>query len=431
MNILVVEDSRTQAQYLRYILEEEGCRVVLAENGVEALKEIEKDRPDVVLTDVVMPEMDGYELCHAIKQNVETKEIPVILVTQLFDPVDVIKGLEAGADNFIIKPYEPGFIHSRINSTILSVKGRDPDEECAGLEFDFSGSRHVITANRLQIINILLSTYEIAVRKNSELEEAHDRLNSLNEKLQEAVEDLKNTNIELEQENVERRRVEKALADANKKLQLMTTITRHDLLNQLTALREYVELGEIIKDKEPEKAWSHINSAAKVLGQVINTVRFTGEYQKIGVKSPVWQEIRALVNKSQENSSLNVSLENDIPGGVEIYADPLIERVFTNLIGNAVRYGGKITTIKFGLNEEGDAWHILCEDDGIGIPADEKEKIFTYEYGINTGLGLFLSREILAITGITIQETGEPGRGACFEIICPPGSIRRAGTPEE
>lgn len=426
MNILVVEDSRTQAQYLRYILEEEGCQVSLATNGMEALRQIEKDRPDIVLTDIVMPEMDGYELCHTIKQNVDTKDIPVILVTQLFDPVDVIKGLEAGADNFIIKPYEPEYIHSRIKSTVLSLKNPDPDGECKSLEFSFSDGQHTITSSRLQIINILMSTYEIAVSKNSELEEAHERLNSLNEKLQEAVEDLKNTNVELQRENSERRRVEAALADANKKLQLMTNITRHDLLNQLTALREYIELGQIISEKDSQKAWSHITSACKVLEQIINTVRFTGEYQKIGIKSPVWQGIRMIVENSAKNTPMNhVVLENNLPEAAEIYADPLIEKVFINLIQNAVKYGGKITTISFSLTDEDGTTRILCRDDGIGIPIDEKEKIFTYEYGINTGLGLFLSREILAITGIDIRETGEPGKGACFEIICPSGSIRQ------
>jgi signal transduction histidine kinase len=107
-----------------------------------------------------------------------------------------------------------------------------------------------------------------------------------------------------------------------------------------------------------------------------------------------------------------------------VYADPLIYKVIFNLIDNAVRYGKTITTIRFSV-EERDGDHILvCEDDGVGIPADEKEKIFQRGFGKNTGLGLAISRQILDITGITLHETGEPGKGARFEIVVPRGKCR-------
>lgn len=122
LDVLVVEDSRTQARYLRLILEEEGYRVTIAGDGKEAWREIEKTRPDVILTDIMMPEMDGYELCQAVKSNEATADIPVILVTQLSDPVDVIKGLEAGADNFIIKPFEEADIQSRMKDFLPKTR---------------------------------------------------------------------------------------------------------------------------------------------------------------------------------------------------------------------------------------------------------------------------------------------------------------------
>jgi signal transduction histidine kinase len=109
-----------------------------------------------------------------------------------------------------------------------------------------------------------------------------------------------------------------------------------------------------------------------------------------------------------------------------LYADPLIMKVFSNLIDNAVRYGKKITKITFHYEKTADGGKIVCEDDGIGIRDDEKEKIFAFEYGLNTGLGLFLAREILIITGITITETGVAGKGARFEILCPHNTIRAA-----
>jgi len=110
--------------------------------------------------------------------------------------------------------------------------------------------------------------------------------------------------------------------------------------------------------------------------------------------------------------------------GTEIFADPLIVKVFYNLMDNAVRYGGKITNIRFTEQESGDDYLIVCEDDGEGIPAEEKEKILGF--GKNTGLGLFLAREILLITGITIRETEEPGKGARFEMTLPKGAYRFA-----
>ena len=117
---------------------------------------------------------------------------------------------------------------------------------------------------------------------------------------------------------------------------------------------------------------------------------------------------------------------NDLPPGIEVYADPLIVKVFYNLMENAVRYGGKITAIRFFVEEINGTHIVVCEDDGDGIPVEDKKRIFDWGFGKNTGLGLALSREILGITGITIQETGAPGKGARFEITVPKGACRRA-----
>jgi signal transduction histidine kinase len=123
-----------------------------------------------------------------------------------------------------------------------------------------------------------------------------------------------------------------------------------------------------------------------------------------------------------------IGLENVLFRGVEVLCDPLIEKVFSNLVDNAVRYGETITTIRFSGREQESTYVVVCEDDGVGIPADEKEKIFLHGFGKNTGLGLFLAREILAITGISIRETGEQGKGARFEMVVPPGRYRVKGS---
>jgi len=193
LNILIVEDSRTQAEYLQHILENEGYRVIVAVNGSQALEKIHIERPTIVLTDILMPEMDGYELCRTIKQNENFADIPVILVTQLFDPADLIKGLEAGANNIIIKPFEPKHVISRITSTLQSPAFPDSDNTGSTLEISFDGKTHNIPASQLRTPAILLSTYDHALRKNTELQEANEHLVAVNEDLQQRLDILQKT----------------------------------------------------------------------------------------------------------------------------------------------------------------------------------------------------------------------------------------------
>jgi PAS domain S-box-containing protein len=220
-----------------------------------------------------------------------------------------------------------------------------------------------------------------------------------------------------------RKRAEEALREANRKLNLLSGITRHDISNQLTVLQGYILMFE---KKQPDPSFSvYFQKMNRSVDRISAMIQLTKEYEEIGVNTPVWQDIRTFVDEGGNNSALgDIRLLNDVPAGSEVFADPLITRVCYNLVDNAVRYGGKITTIRFSV-EDGDGDHVIvCEDDGAGIPHEEKEKIFERGFGKNTGLGLFLSREILAITGITIKETGGPGKGARFEMKVPKGMYR-------
>jgi len=370
IKILIVEDSRTQAEYLRHILETEGYRVLLADNGREALEQVATFLPTIILSDIVMPEMDGYEFCRRIKEEKGTAEIPVILVSQLFDTADVIRGLESGADDFIIKPYDPGYIRTRISGILEALGHPDPDAALAPLDIRLADKTHRITAGRLRIIRILLSTYEMAIRKNTELEEAREQLNAVNEQLRSAVDDLKQSNTRLESENLERRRVEKALDEANKKLNLMASITRHDVVNQLTTQHESLEYALQLKDTDAKKAWEYVSAATLIATRTLNSVKFTGDYQKVGVKSPQWQDVRSLVQAAAEETLPgSLTIKNEIPPGTEIYADPLIGKVFSNLMENSVKYGGTVTMLRISLGKTGSGATITCEDDGVGIPA--------------------------------------------------------------
>ena len=187
VEILVVEDSPTQAERLRYILEMEGYQVTVARNGKEALSLLSERRPTLVISDIIMPEMDGYQLCRQIRADQDLRGLPVILLTALSDSSDVVKALECGADNFLTKPYEEKYLLSRLRYFLINQEFRKTDSIHMGLEIFFQGQKFLINSDRMQILNLLLSTYEAAVQKNDELIKAQDDLRKLNEGLEEKV----------------------------------------------------------------------------------------------------------------------------------------------------------------------------------------------------------------------------------------------------
>jgi len=221
----------------------------------------------------------------------------------------------------------------------------------------------------------------------------------------------------------DRKHAETALALASRKMNLLSSITRHDILNQLSALKSYIELSREIPDKETLE--KYIGIEEKIVETLERQINFTREYQDLGVTAPVWQNVQAIIEKSVAALPMrNVTVDANC-AGIEVFADLLFEKVFYNLIDNALKYGGEtMTVIRFSCRETNGQLTLVCEDDGTGISADDKRRLFTQGFGKHTGLGLFLTREILAITGITITENGEPGKGARFEILVPNGMYR-------
>jgi two-component system cell cycle response regulator len=187
VTILLIEDSVTQAQQLQYTLEEEHFKVDWVENGKEALKYLETKIPTIIVSDVLMPEMDGFEFCAVIKKEPRYAQIPIILLTTLSDPQDIIRGLDSGADNFITKPYDKDYLLSRIAYILTNQKLRRMPEKRSsemGLEIFFAGKKQFITSEKMQIIDLLFSTFEAVIQKNAELER-------LNKELKEAYENIR------------------------------------------------------------------------------------------------------------------------------------------------------------------------------------------------------------------------------------------------
>ena len=174
--IQIAEDSPSQATILQCMLQANGFKVSAATNGREALESVRSRRPAIVVSDVLMPEMDGYELCRSIKSEESLKDIPVILLTALTDPEDIIKGLNCGANHFVTKPYSEEFLIQRLNYLIENRESHTATASDAGVEIFFSGYKYVVKADRVQILDLLFSTFENAVMKSRELEKANRKL---------------------------------------------------------------------------------------------------------------------------------------------------------------------------------------------------------------------------------------------------------------
>lgn len=179
--IVIAEDSPVQALILRRALENNGYAVFPGKTGAEGLALVGEHKPALVISDVEMPDMNGFEFCRRIKSQPETQSIPVILCTSLTQPADIIKGMEAGADGYVTKPYDERFLIMRVEAMLAN-----PPEfiQADPVTVQYAGETHVITASRRQILNMLLSTYENTVKQNSELIRAQLELKKLNQQVE-------------------------------------------------------------------------------------------------------------------------------------------------------------------------------------------------------------------------------------------------------
>ncbi|MFA5414506.1 MAG: PAS domain S-box protein [Methanoregula sp.] len=224
-----------------------------------------------------------------------------------------------------------------------------------------------------------------------------------------------------------RKAAEEALRLVHQKLNLLASITRHDILNQLLALKGYLTLSYDWIDN-PQKVAEFIKKEELVAQTIEEQITFTREYQEMGVSEPVWQHIGDCFRQVQAQLPMRDVSVTVACDGLEIYADPLLQKVFFNLCENGLRHGSeRMRSIRISAQRTDGGMKLIYEDDGVGIPAADKKRLFTRGFGKHTGLGLFLSREVLGITGITITENGVPGVGARFEIRVPEGMYRFTG----
>ncbi len=214
----------------------------------------------------------------------------------------------------------------------------------------------------------------------------------------------------------ESRRKEEELRLAAKKLNLSGSLLRHDILNQLSVIMGYT--GMAAEEVKSPRVVRYLNRTMDASKAIKKALEFAKEYQEVGTKAPVWKNLKESLDQGLVGLSLtDISLFTDLEG-IEVYADPMLDRVFHNLVDNACRHGERVRSINISCSRVGENLVLVCEDDGVGVPEDMRDRLFS------EGHGLQMVRDILGMTGIKIEENGKKGKGARFEIIVPKGNFR-------
>lgn len=450
--ILIVEDSPTQAERLKYVLEQRRYTFAAARNGREALAIVERERPALVISDVVMPEMDGYQLCRALKQDERYKNIPVILLTSLTDPVDVVRGLECGADNFIFKPYAEEYLLSRIAYVLANRHLREAENALTqmGVEIFFAGRKFFITSDRLQILNLLLSTYETAVERNRQLASARDDLRHLNENLEAKV---RERTLELEAEVAERRRAEEQvrrlnaeleervrqrteeLVATNRELEAFSYSVSHDLRAPLRHVSGYVSLlSKRIASQLAEvdrRYLTNITEAAAEMGCLIDDLlEFSRNGRAEMRRTEVdFQALVAEVRHKLEPETRDRRINWHVGPLPKVEADlPLMRQVLINLLSNAVKYSRERDPAEIEILAQTTRDEVVfsVRDNGAGFDMKYAEKLFGVFQRLHsadqfegTGIGLANVRRIVQRHGGRTWAEGRKGEGATFHFSLP------------
>jgi signal transduction histidine kinase len=445
IKVLIAEDSVTQAMQLQHILEKNGYDVTVVSNGGEALRSIKKSKPLIVISDIIMPEMDGYELCRQIKANESYGDISVILLTALSQPQAVIWALQCGADKFLTKPYNENHLISTIQHLNENLKRQDPPQK--GIDIAYSGETYFIDSTRSQIINLLLSTYETAVTKNLELIEAQAELKRLNQGLEEIVD--QRTAI-LRVEVNERKRAEAALQASIDEVKTMSqqllqaeklatmgelaSSIAHELNNPLATVSLRVEsliaqsTGDDPRLRELEIIGKEIERMSNLVSNLLQfSRRSQPQISTVNVSDEIEKTLE-LVHYHLRKQNIAVAREFK-PEGPLIHADrqqmrQLFLNLFTNA-GDAMPEGGTLTISVTNRPEEKEIC-IEIADTGVGIPPEILPKVLEAFYttkpeGKGTGLGLAICKRIAQAHNGTLNITSEggPGKGTRVCITLP------------
>jgi signal transduction histidine kinase len=432
--VLIVEDSPTQAERLRRLIAAAGYRVRLANNGRHALELIAAAKPQLIVSDIIMPEMDGYELCRALKADPALREIPVILVTALNDAKDIIRGIESGADNFIRKPYSEAYLLNRISQVLLNQLLRRDSEKEAGIGVYLGEQKHFINASRQQMLDLLISTYEQAVQVNGELQARERQVIELNMRLSQHAAELEEHNREMALKNIE-------LAEASRMKSAFIANMSHELRTPLNAIIGFTGTllmklpGPLLPDQE--RQLTTIRASARHLLSLINDILDVAKIEagKVTVEAaPV--DCQALINETADSlrplaTQKGLSLTVEAPSNPVIIATDrrALVQIVINLVNNAIKFT-ETGSVKLALSQRSELDAIVTEfavsDSGAGIRAEDQAKLFqafsqldstSTRHVEGAGLGLYLCQNLANLIGGKLTLASDFGHGSTFTLV--------------
>jgi signal transduction histidine kinase len=441
--ILVVEDSPTQAQQLQIILEAERYAVDLAANAEIALQIFADQSFDMIISDIMMPGLSGYELCHRIKQDQRGHDIPVVLLSTLVDPMDIIRGLECGADNFITKPYEPDQLVDRIRTVFQNRRTRSQGKVAFGVEVMFLGRKFVVNSEKEQILDLLIATFEDIVRTNRGLQESKAELVAAKAQIETYALDLERRVDERTRQLIEQQQQ----LTQSQKMEAVGQLTggiAHDFNNILTVIAGTIEiLADAVAD-QPELAelTAMVDDAAQRGAELTQRLLAFARKQPLHPRVTDINELvigaaRLLRPTLGEHVEIESMLEDD---AWPTLVDPgQLTTALVNLAVNsrdAMPNGGKLTleTGNIYLDEAYAEVHrevapgayvmLAVSDNGTGIPAAILDKVFdpfftTKEVGKGTGLGLSMVYGFVKQSGGHIKIYCEEGHGTSIKLYLP------------
>lgn len=418
LNVLVVEDSPTQALLLKDSLENEQVKATIAKDGQEALEIMQKNLPQLVITDIEMPRMNGYDLCKYMKSDSTLKDIPVILLTGLKDPMDVIRGIECAADSFLTKPCDTDFLLATIKDIIANKKMRHELPVGRKMDFFFGGQRHLLETDQLKLTDLLLSTFSNAMHKNLELEGAHHKLNELYEELKEKNEELRHLNEVKNQ---------------------FLGMAAHDLRNPLAVIKGYSDwLINDLKDLNEKqlKSLERIQQSSAFMLQLINDLLDISVIEsgivslhlaEVDLETLIKDNIPFLKNLAEKKHiELNFITEGPIPK-VQCDANK-IQQVLNNLVSNAIKFSSQNGQIQVLLKKAPDGVILKVKDHGRGISPEAQKSLFQPFSKISspgtagekgTGLGLAIVQKVVQEHKGKIWVESEEGKGSEFTVLIP------------
>ncbi len=409
--VLVVEDSATQAEESRLILESAGFDVRTAPHAAAALAQLERHPPDVVISDVVMPGMSGYELCRHIKSDPRRQAIPILLLTSLTDPIDVIHALESGADSFLSKPCEPEHLIARVNNLLESRRLRAVARRGSGTDILFNGQHFSIPSEKEQILDLLVSTFEDMVRKNQEILAARDALAAKHEQL-----------LRLEQQKEE-----------------LSALIVHDLKSPAAGIMMAAQTclkSRTLSDADRE-LWLLVHTSAEVINRmVLNLLDIAGSSDGVFAPRPAIVDVGRLVGDVQQlMTPVAESLKHQIAVHVastlpRLHADPeLLRRVLQNLVDNALRHSPPGEPVRLEADAIDGLVRFRVRDCGPGIPLALRDRVFdkyvrvdkSHSAGesVGKGLGLAFCRIAVKAHGGRIWVEDNQPRGSVFTVQIP------------